>query len=62
MSGDDKSNRGSPDRELISLTQPYEVRDWAKKFSVSEEELRAVVGRVGSSADAVARELGKPTP
>ena len=59
MSGDDKSKRGSPDRKLISLTEPYEVRDWAKHFGVSEDELRAVVGRVGSSAEKVAREFGK---
>lgn len=60
MSGDDKSKRGSPDRDLISLTQPYEVRDWAARFGVSEDELRAAVEKVGASAEAVARELGKP--
>ena len=60
MSGDDKRNRGSPDRKLISLTEPYEVRDWAKRFGVSEDELRAAATKVGSSAAAVARELGKP--
>ena len=60
MSGDDKSKRGSPDRKLISLTEPYEVRDWSKRFGVSEEELRAAAEKVGSSAEAVARELGKP--
>ena len=59
MSGDDKSQRGSPDRDRISLTQDYEVRDWSKRFGVTEEELRAAVGKVGSSAEAVARELGK---
>lgn len=59
MSGDDKSKRGSPDRKLISLTEEYEVRDWAEHFGVSEDELRRAAGKVGSSADAVARELGK---
>ena len=59
MSGDDKSKRGSPDRKLISLTQHYEVRDWAERFGVGEDELRAAVGQVGSSAARVAEELGK---
>ena len=59
MSGDDKSNRGDPDRKLISLTQGYEVEDWSQRFGVSEEELRAAVDRVGSSAEAVAKELGR---
>jgi hypothetical protein len=60
MSGDDKSKRGTPDRVLIGLTQPYEVREWAKRFGVSEEELRAAVEKAGGSAVAVAKELGKP--
>jgi hypothetical protein len=59
MSGDDKSQRGSPDNQRISLTQDYEVRDWCKSLGVSEQELRAVVEKVGNSADAVRRELGK---
>ena len=58
MSGDDKSKTGR-DRKQISLTEPYEVRDWAKHFNVSEEELRRAAEKVGSSAEAVARELGK---
>jgi hypothetical protein len=37
----------------------YEVRDWAEHFGVSEEALRAAVGKVGSSAARVAKELGK---
>ena len=59
MSGDDKTKRGRPDRDRISLSEDYEVRDWRQRFGVSEEELRAAVGKVGSSAEAVARELGK---
>ena len=31
---DDKSKRGSPDRERISLSEDYEVRDWAKSLGV----------------------------
>ena len=54
---DDKSQTGGQDRNRISLSEDYEVRDWARKFGVSEEQLRAAVGKVGSQADDVEREL-----
>ncbi len=59
MSGDDKTIRNGQDRKQVSLTEPYEVRDWSQRFGVSEDELRRAHGKVGSSAEAIARELGK---
>ena len=56
--GDDPSKTGNPDRRLISLSQEYEVRDWAEKFGVSEETLRETVELVGPQADKVAEALG----
>ena len=50
---DDTSNRGQPDRSLISLTEEHEVRYWTETLGVSEERLRAVVGQVGHSAEKV---------
>jgi hypothetical protein len=50
---DDKSKRGSPDRDRISLSEDYEVRDWAASLGVSKEELRAAVEKVGNSASKV---------
>ena len=55
---DDPTKTGNPDRQRISLSQEYEVRDWAAKFGVSEDTLRQAVGRVGPQADDVARALG----
>ena len=55
---DDKSQSGGQDRELISLSEDYEVRDWAQKFGVTEDGLRAAVARVGNRAEDVERELG----
>lgn len=46
---DDKMKPGGQDRTRISLTEPYEVRDWAKKFGVSEAELTAAVKKVGNN-------------
>jgi hypothetical protein len=56
---DDLGNRGSPDRDRINLDEEYEVRDWAKKFGVSEDELRNAVRAVGDRADKVRQHLGR---
>ncbi len=54
---DDLTKRGGQDRTRISLSQDYEVRDWAKKFGVSEDELRKAVAAVGSEAAKVEAHL-----
>lgn len=54
---DDKTETGNPDRQRISLSENYEVRDWSEKFGVSENRLRAAVEKVGNMADDVEREL-----
>ncbi len=56
---DDRTKAGGQDRTRISLSEAYEVRDWAKKFGVTEDELRAAVRRVGNEAKDVERELRK---
>jgi len=47
---DSKKNIGKPDRDRISLSEDYEVRDWSQKFGVSVEELKKAVKQVGSIA------------
>lgn len=47
---DDKTKSGGQDRTLISLNEQYELRDWAKKFGVTKEELTAAVKKVGNKA------------
>ncbi len=54
---DDKSKSGGQDRTRISLSEDYEVRDWAAKFGVTPEQLREAVGQVGDQADEVERHL-----
>lgn len=56
---DDKSKTGSPDRDRINSSEPYEVRDWAKKFGVTEDELRRAVQQAGPMAENVRKHLGK---
>lgn len=47
----------SMDRKLISLSEPYEVRDWAKSMGCTEAELKAAVAAVGNSAAKVRQHL-----
>jgi hypothetical protein len=56
---DDLKNRGAQDRARVSVNEDHEVRYWTQKWGVSKEQLAAAVNKVGVSADAVARELGK---
>jgi hypothetical protein len=44
---DDASKVGRQDRDRINLNEDYEVRDWAKSFGVSEDELRSAVAKAG---------------
>ena len=56
---DDKTKAGQADRMRINVNEDYERRDWAKKFGVTEEALKAAVEKVGSQASDVERELKK---
>jgi hypothetical protein len=56
---DDKTQRGGQDRTRIDVNQDYEARDWAKKFGVSVDALKAAVKAVGSKAKDVEARLKK---
>jgi len=56
---DDKSKTGKPDRDRVNTSEPYEVRDWAKKFGTTPEKLKAAVKAVGPMADKVKAHLKK---
>jgi hypothetical protein len=56
---DDLKNPGAQDRARISMGEEHEVRYWTKALGVTKEQLAAAVAKVGNSADAVRRELGK---
>ena len=56
---DDKTKRGTADRDRINIHEEYELRDWSKRFGVSPDELKKAVQQVGTSADAVRKHLGK---
>ncbi len=57
---DDLTNRGPQDRARVNLSEPHEVKYWTQKWGVSAEQLKQAVTKAGTSAAAVARQLGKP--
>lgn len=54
---DNPSDRGPQDRARINLGQEHEVRYWTHELGVTEEQLRDVVAKVGTSAEKVKAEL-----
>ena len=56
---DDKSKRGSPDRDRIDINDPDEVRNWTKSLGVSKVELERAVAAAGNTAEKVREYLGK---
>jgi len=56
---DNKLNRGEPDHSRINLDEDYEVKYWTRHLGLSAEELKRLVDKVGNSAAAVRKELGK---
>jgi len=56
---DDLTNRGAQDRSRISMSEDHEVRYWTKELGVTREQLQRAVDKVGNSAAAVRKELGK---
>jgi len=56
---DDTALRRPQDASRIALDEDYEVRYWTNKWGITREELVDAVGKVGHSAAAVARHLGR---
>ena len=56
---DDKTKRGSPDRDRIDINDPDEVRNWTKSLGVTKEELQRAVEAVGTTAGKVYDYLGR---
>ena len=47
------------DRNRINLQEPWEVDHWTWLLGVSKDELQKVIKKVGNSAEAVRKELGR---
>ena len=53
------TKRPPPLRNHIAMNEPLEVKYWTKHLGVTRDELQAAVDKVGNSAAAVRKELGK---
>ena len=49
-----------PLRNRIAMAEELEVKYWTKHLGVTRDELQRAVDKVGDSAAAVRKELGKP--
>lgn len=56
---DDKTKRAPQDASRVNIHETYEVEYWTSKWGVTRAELEAAVRAAGTSANAVAKQLGK---
>jgi hypothetical protein len=53
------TSKAPPLRNHIAMNEEREVKYWTKHLGVTREELQRAVDKVGNSAAAVRKELGK---
>jgi hypothetical protein len=56
---DDKSKRGKQDRSRVSGGQDYEVRDFAKKHGITQEQAKELIRKHGSDRKKLEAEAKK---
>jgi hypothetical protein len=54
---DNKDIRHGQDRDRINVNEDYELRQWAKKFDATPEQIKEAVQAVGDRADKVEMHL-----
>jgi hypothetical protein len=53
------TSKAPPLRNHIAMNEEIEVKYWTKHLGVTREELQRAIDKVGNSAAAVRKELGK---
>jgi hypothetical protein len=53
----DNTTQTAQDRQLISLKEDYEVRDWCRSLGCTQEQLLGAVDAVGHPVKAVRKHL-----
>jgi hypothetical protein len=48
---DDTSNRGGQDRARVSASEPHEVRYFAQKHGISEDQVRELISQHGNDRE-----------
>ena len=53
--GDDLSKEGGPDEDRVNVDERWERSYWARRFGVTDEELREAIALVGPLAEDVTK-------
>lgn len=56
---DNKKQAGPPDSKRINVNEGHEISYWTKELGITKSKLMEIVGRVGTSVEAVRKELNK---
>jgi hypothetical protein len=56
---DDKTVVGGPDRARVAGGEDYEIGDFARRHGLTQDEVRDMIARVGTSRDALEREAAR---
>ncbi len=56
---DNTKQSGSPDSKRINVNEEHELQYWTKELGVTKNQLMEIVGRVGTSVEAVRKEIKK---
>jgi hypothetical protein len=59
---DNKQKAGGSDRRRIDVNEDYELNDWARKFGVTKDQLKAAVQAAGTDASKVEQHLKQSSP
>jgi len=54
---DNQTKKRPPDTSRINASEQHELQYWAEKFGVTPERVRQAVQKVGTSPQAVEREI-----
>jgi Protein of unknown function (DUF3606) len=57
----DRSTAGQTDVDRVNIHEPDDIRNWAKRLEIDEDQLKETVKAVGTSVNAIKKALaGKP--
>ena len=52
-----RNDSGPRDRTSINMNESFELRYWSKELGISLEQLKSIVGKVGTTTSAIREEL-----
>lgn len=56
---DNKSKKGASDRRQVATSEGYEMRYFARKHGIGEQEAETLIGRIGNDPERLNAVAGK---